>query len=93
MKKSILFSILILILSFDTKAYADTWVNGYTKSNGTFVQGHYRSSPDNNIYNNWSTKGNVNPYTGKIGTKNPDYYDIRLNRNNLYDGIFQEMPW
>lgn len=93
MKKSILFSILILILSFDTKAYADTWVNGYTKSNGTFVQGHYRSSPDNNIYNNWSTKGNVNPYTGKIDTKNPDYYDIRLNRNNLYDGIFQEMPW
>jgi TPR repeat protein len=34
------------------------------------VAPHYRSAPDHNPYNNWSTKGNVNPYTGKAGTKN-----------------------
>lgn len=44
-------------------------VNGYFRSNGTYVQPHYRTAPDHNFYNNWSTKGNVNPYTGKVGTK------------------------
>lgn len=56
-------------------AYADTYVQGYTKKDGTYVQPHYRSSPDGDPYNNWSTKGNVNPYTGERGTRNvtPDY--------------------
>ncbi len=48
---------------------ADVYVKSYTKKNGTYVQGHYRSSPDSNFYNNWSTKGNVNPYTGSYGTR------------------------
>ncbi|WP_010598958.1 hypothetical protein [Rickettsiella massiliensis] len=30
---------------------------------------HYRSNPDGNFNNNWSTKGNINPYTGEWGTK------------------------
>lgn len=44
-------------------------VNGYFRSNGTYVAPHYQSSPDSSFYNNWSTKGNVNPYTGKAGTR------------------------
>ena len=44
-------------------------VRGYTKRDGTYVPPHYRSAPDGNFYNNWSTKGNVNPYTGKEGTR------------------------
>jgi hypothetical protein len=48
---------------------ADVYVNSYTKKNGTYVKGHYRSNPDVNFYNNWSTKGNVNPYTGSYGTR------------------------
>jgi TPR repeat protein len=46
-------------------------VGGYTKANGTYVAPHYRSAPDHTTANNWSTKGNVNPYTGQAGTKNP----------------------
>jgi hypothetical protein len=46
-------------------------VGGYTKANGTHVEPHMRSAPDHTTANNWSTKGNVNPYTGKPGTKNP----------------------
>lgn len=45
------------------------WVKGYVKSNGTYVKGYWRTSPDSDFYNNWSTVGNVNPYTGEAGTK------------------------
>ena len=44
-------------------------VGGYVRSNGTYVAPHFRSAPDGNFNNNWSTKGNVNPYTGKNGTR------------------------
>jgi len=44
-------------------------VNGYFRKNGTYVQPHYRSAPDGNFYNNWSTEGNINPYTGEEGHK------------------------
>jgi hypothetical protein len=47
-------------------------VSGHTTKNGTYVQPHYRTAPDHTKLNNWSTKGNTNPYTGKVGTKNPD---------------------
>lgn len=43
-------------------------VSGYTRANGTYVAPHYRSAPDGNFANNWSTLGNINPYTGKPGT-------------------------
>jgi endonuclease YncB( thermonuclease family) len=46
-------------------------VRGYFKKNGTYVAGHKRTAPDGNFNNNWSTQGNVNPYTGKDGTKRP----------------------
>lgn len=45
----------------------DTYVNGYFKSNGTYVEPHFRSAPNGNPYDNYSTKGNINPYTGKSG--------------------------
>jgi hypothetical protein len=32
---------------------------------------HRRTNPDKSKNNNWSTKGNTNPYTGKKGTKDP----------------------
>lgn len=50
-------------------AFADVYVNGYYRSNGTYVQPHYRSDPDGYKWNNWSSRGNVNPYTGKVGTR------------------------
>lgn len=46
-------------------------VSGHTTKNGTYVPEHYRTAPDHTKLNNWSTKGNVNPYTGKAGTKDP----------------------
>jgi len=57
----------ILMWSFGV-ALADVYVRGYTRSNGTYVAPHYRSNPDGIGSNNWSCCGNVNPYTGEIGT-------------------------
>jgi len=63
------FIILVALFFVFDSAYAVVRVRGYTGKDGTYVQPHYRSNPDGNFYNNWSTKGNVNPYTGKPGTK------------------------
>lgn len=67
MKKAFLF-IVFLFAAANSFAQTSTYVSGYTKSNGTYVQGHYRTAPDATITNNWSTVGNVNPYTGIPGT-------------------------
>lgn len=58
-----------LALGIATAAHAQTFVNGYTRSNGTYVAPHYRSTADGIAANNWSTAGNVNPYTGAVGTR------------------------
>jgi hypothetical protein len=47
----------------------DVSVRGYTRKDGTYVEPYHRSAPDGDFWNNWSTKGNINPYTGKEGTK------------------------
>lgn len=60
---------LITLAAFTT--HAQVHVNGYTRRDGTYVAPHYRSSPDSSRLNNWSTQGNVNPYTGQEGTRNP----------------------
>ena len=44
-------------------------VRPHVRKDGTYVEPHRRSTPDARIENNWSTKPNVNPYTGKSGTK------------------------
>ena len=59
--------IVCLVLFVSAPAFADSYVNGYYRSNGTYVQGHYRSNADGNRYNNYSTRGNYNPYTGQKG--------------------------
>ena len=50
-----------------------TTVSGYQKSNGTYVQGYTRTSPNSTNWDNFSTRGNSNPYTGSTGTRARDY--------------------
>ncbi len=63
--------------SYSTSSYGvntnSTYVNVYTKSNGTYVQGHYRSSQNSTNHDNYSTSGNYNPYTGSAGSRAKDY--------------------
>ncbi len=78
MKLATLTGALAVALLSATAAFArDVHVDGYYRSNGTYVQPHTRTAPDSNPYNNYSTRGNTNPYTGKSGTVDPY-------RNNSY---------
>ncbi|MBX9585710.1 MAG: hypothetical protein K2X50_00485 [Gammaproteobacteria bacterium] len=73
-----------VLLVWITSSMGDVSVRGYTKSDGTYVAPHYRSDPNGNFNDNWSTKPNVNPYTGQEGSKaNPNYgSDSRSNQPN-----------
>ena len=41
-------------------------VGGYVRRDGTYVQPYQRTNPDSNPWNNYSTKGNTNPFTGNL---------------------------
>lgn len=45
-------------------------VRGYYRANGTYVEPYYRTIANGSVADNWSAKGNVNPFTGKRGSKN-----------------------
>jgi hypothetical protein len=38
----------------------EVWVDSYKRKDGTEVDGHWRTKPDKDFDNNWSTKGNMN---------------------------------
>jgi opacity protein-like surface antigen len=90
MKKTVLLA-LALVITWLSVAVAQTWVSPYTRKDGTHVEGHYRSKPDGNPYNNWSYPGNVNPYTGKEATGDPNRYLEQYRNKN--DGGFGSDPY
>lgn len=77
MKKILLTFLLISLMCVPTFARGHRsssgyhYVRGYTRKNGTYVQPHYQTNPNYTKLDNWSTKGNTNPFTGKAGTVNP----------------------
>ena len=44
-------------------------VRGYRTKRGKFVLPYHRTSPNHTRIDNYSAKGNTNPYTGKAGGK------------------------
>ena len=76
-------SVVLLSIFTITTLAADTYVKGYTRKDGTYVRPHYRSTPDKSYNNNWSVRPNVNPYTGKRGTRAPTYNDRPPQRNSF----------
>jgi len=80
----------MLLFCITSQIYCWVWVNGYYRTDGTYVRPHYRSYPDGIPYNNWSFPGNINLYTGEIATGNIDtylsnYYKLpRFNYNYFY---------
>jgi hypothetical protein len=69
MKYAILFLLLAGFTLGLKTADAASRTRGYLKSNGAYVQPYYRSTPDSYKFNNYSSQGSYNPFTGKKGYK------------------------
>lgn len=64
MKLKITFLLAFIFLNAEART---SRVSSHIRSSGSVVNSHFRTSKDSSRYNNWSTKGNVNPFTGKKG--------------------------
>ena len=60
--------VVILIFAFSS-FYGQTRVKGHVTKKGKYVAPHVRSKPNKTQRDNYSSKGNTNPYTGKKGRK------------------------
>ena len=49
------------------------FVNGYTTRRGTYVPPHHTTDPNTTQRDNYGTRGNLNPWTGSVGTRSPRY--------------------
>ena len=85
--KRIIFFLATLLISFlslaQRKSNREVYVNGYTRSNGTYVEPHYRTTP-NLATPNWTDLGMVNPHNGKVGTIIPKNTIINNSTTNFY---------
>lgn len=79
------------MLIFSALSYAG-YVRGYTKANGTYVSGYYRSDSNNTVRDNYSYRGNYNTYTGETGSNyyksspSSEYYNGSTKKRNQYYG-------
>lgn len=81
--------LITLIVAFSTQAHSAEYVSGYMRQDGTYVQPHYQTAPDGNLFNNYSTQGNTNPYTGQPGNVNP----YQQNNNSNFGNSFSNAPF
>jgi hypothetical protein len=80
MKKLILAAALTIAATAAQAQYLGTGSNpnshpvqGYSTSGGTYVPPHQQTNPNSTQTDNYGTRGNVNPYTGAVGTRTPRY--------------------
>jgi len=60
-----------LILGNQAYATSSHPVKSYYKKNGRYVKAYRATNSNRTQRDNWSSKPNTNPYTGKQGTKDP----------------------
>ena len=71
---AIVLTFLITLLPVVSEARKDTQVKGHIRKDHTPVHSHKRKAPNKTKLDNYGTKGNLNPNTGKVG------------RDDLYSG-------
>lgn len=57
-------ALLLAVVASPALAADSNQVRGYTRQDGSYVEPHMRSNPNSSRMDNWSSQGNVNPYTG-----------------------------
>ena len=91
MKSVLVLAVLTVFFASSVCAFAgDVWVNPYYRSDGTYVRGHYRSSPDGIKSNNYGPSGNswelTNPRSRDYdGDGTPNYLDSDSDNDGFSD--------
>jgi hypothetical protein len=67
----LLLSISISAFAAPRRSSSPVHVRSAVTKRGVYRPAHARTAPDRTQRNNWSSKPNVNPYTGKAGTRTP----------------------
>lgn len=67
-------------------ALADTYVQGYTRRNGTYVPGHYRSTPNSTRTDNYGSPSQ--PKSSRYSLPQPSYQ-----RDTDHDGIANQYDY
>jgi hypothetical protein len=73
----------------------DVYVDGYFKNNGTYVQPHFKSAPDNNPHNNWSFPGEAWLQTSQRISRShwkPDHNNPKDLQESLSSGWHYRLP-
>ncbi len=70
-------TILVFLFGLSTagSALGDNYTKPYVRSDGTYVQGHMSSEPNQYRFDNYSGRGNVNPYTQERGSQRHEFTD------------------
>jgi hypothetical protein len=89
--KRLISFVVCVALAAPALSQSSHYVRGYVRKDGTYVSPHYQTNPDSSVQNNWSTRGNVNPYTGKVGTIDP-YQRTAPSYTSPYSGL-QSKPY
>lgn len=74
----------LIVVLIPALASAHGGVRGYVRKDGTYVAPYQRTAPNGTINDNYSTKGNVNPYTGKAGTVTKKHDSIYVEQPKYY---------
>lgn len=72
MKRIVGLLVALLCIGVGLLEAKDVHVRGHYRKDGTYVAPHVRTAPNRTRNDNYSTRGNDNPYTGKAGTKPRD---------------------
>lgn len=84
--KKLLTILAVFCVCITSVCFAQVYVKGYFRKDGTYVAPHYRTSPDSTVTNNYSYPGNYNPNTGEItGGSTYNYSFPSSSSTNYYD--------
>jgi len=72
MRNAAVIALVILGLASAPAWAADHYVHGYITQRGTYVAPYHATNPNHTRQDNYSARANINPYTGRAGTRSPD---------------------
>lgn len=82
MRSIVIVGMLAVLPIASASAQRTVTVRGHVNRDGTYVPPHVRTAPNATRTDNWSSRPNVNPYTGETGTVDPyapkPYKPLRL---------------